>query len=157
MASVLTNFARDGLIGPVPVLTSDDCRAIRRHMSDPKRPPPADWHKGGAVTDWLLYRLAASPRLLSLITPILGDDILLWGCSFVRRSPGEVHPWHVDIETCDPDGRYVTAWFGLQNTSSRSGLSLIAGSHTLETVQQVQSEQSYRRGEPSAEIVLEWA
>jgi mannose-6-phosphate isomerase-like protein (cupin superfamily) len=157
MASVLTNFARDGLIGPVPVLTSHDCRAIRRHMSDPKRPPPADWHKGGAVTDWLLYRLAASPRLLSLITPILGDDILLWGCSFVRRSPGEVHPWHVDIETCDPGGRYVTAWFGLQNTSSRSGLSLIAGSHTLETVQQVQSEQSYRRGEPSAEIVLEWA
>jgi mannose-6-phosphate isomerase-like protein (cupin superfamily) len=126
-------------------------------MTDPNRPPPADWHKGGAVTDWLLYRLAASPRLLSLLTPILGSDILLWGASFVRRYPGEVHPWHVDIETCDPDGRYVTAWIGLENTSSGSGLALITGSHKFETVQQVQSEENYRRGEAPMETVLAWA
>ena len=87
-ASVATSFARDGFLGPVPILTREECRAIGKHMAEPSRPPPADWHKGGAVTDWLLYRLGASPRLLSLLTPILGEDVLLWGCSFVRRRPG---------------------------------------------------------------------
>jgi mannose-6-phosphate isomerase-like protein (cupin superfamily) len=153
----LASFARDGFVGPVPILTRHECRTLRRHMTDPKRPPPADWHKGGAITDWLLYRLAASPRLLSILTPIIGDDIVLWGCSFVRRRAGDVHPWHVDIETSDAEGSYVTAWIGLENASSRSGLSLITGSHKLETVQQVQSEQSYRRGEAPTETVLAWA
>jgi mannose-6-phosphate isomerase-like protein (cupin superfamily) len=152
-----TPFARDGFMGPVRVLSRRDCRILKRHLDDDRRPLPADWNKGNAVTDRLLYRLGASPALLDLITPILGEDIVLWGCSVVRRSPGKVHPWHVDIEASSPGGQYVTAWIGIENTRRSSGLQLIAGSHLAEPVQQAQLQRGYRRGEAPIETVLEWA
>jgi mannose-6-phosphate isomerase-like protein (cupin superfamily) len=158
MKSPQTPFVRDGYLGPVRVLKPSECRAVKKHFENGKRPPPADWHKGGAVTDWLLYRLAASPRLLKLVTPILGEDIVLWGCSMVRRRPGQGHPWHVDIETSRPNGRYVSVWIGLENTSRESGLQLLAGSHFSDkTIQQVQAEKGYHRGDASTETVLAWA
>ncbi|MEO6255522.1 MAG: cupin domain-containing protein [Sphingomicrobium sp.] len=158
MNSPQTAFDRDGYLGPVKVLNADECRTVRDHLADSRRPPPADWGKGWAVTDWLLYRLAASPRVLELVTPILGEDIVLWGCSVVRRRPGQGHPWHVDIETSTPNGRYVSVWIGLENTSVQSGLQLLAGTHSSDKViQQVQAEKGFRRGDASTETVLAWA
>lgn len=152
------SFARDGYLGPVRVLSPSECRSVGDHLADENRPPPADWHKGGAVTDWLMYRLAASPRLLDLVRPILGDNILLWGCSVIRRRPGQGHPWHVDIETSTPGGRYASVWIGLENTSVESGLQLIAGSHSSgKVIQQVQAEKGFRRGDAPTQTVLEWA
>jgi mannose-6-phosphate isomerase-like protein (cupin superfamily) len=104
-----------------------------------------------------MARLATNPHLLELLTPLLGEDIVLWGCSIVRRGPGEKHPWHVDIETTHPGGRYVTAWIGLENTSKESGLQLIAGSHRGKIIQEVQAELGFRRGEASTDTVLGWA
>jgi quercetin dioxygenase-like cupin family protein len=154
----LERFHRDGFTGPIRLLTARECRVLNRHLNSDGRPLPADWHKGGAVTDWLLYRVATDPRLLELLTPILGENIVLWGCSVVRRRAREAHPWHVDIETSTPDGRYVSAWIGLENTRRNSGLQLISGSHMSgKTIQQVQSERGFRRGEATAETVLGWA
>ena len=158
MNSPQSSFARNGFLGPVRVLTQAECRALRRHLADSRRAPPADWHKGWAVTDWLMYRLAASPRVVELVRPILGENILLWGCSVVRRGPGQGHPWHVDIETSTRNGRYVSLWIGLKNTSVESGLQLIAGSHSSgKVIQQVQAEKGFRRGVAPTETVLEWA
>ena len=158
MNSPQNSFDRDGYLGPVKVLTAGECRTVMEHLADHRRPPPADWHKGWAVTDWLMYRLAASPRLLGLVTPILGEDVVLWGCSVVRRRPGEAHPWHVDIETSGPEGRYVSVWIGLENTGAAAGLQLVAGSHACrKVIQQVQAEKGLRRGEASTETVLAWA
>src|SRR4051794_28238187 len=157
MTLVPAAFVSAGFIGPVRVFTERECSLLSAYLRKGQRPPPADWHKGSAVTDWLLYRIAGSPHLLALLTPLLGEDILLWGCSVVERRPGEVHPWHVDIETSNPNGRYVSAWIGLENTRN-SALQLIAGSHALgKTIQQVQREQGYRRGEATTDTVLSWA
>src|SRR3954466_506179 len=140
MTLVPASFASDGFIGPVRVFTERECRVLSAYLKKGQRPAPADWEKGSAVTDWLLYRIAGSPRLLALLKPLLGEDILLWGCSVVTRRPGEAHPWHSDIETSNPKGRYVSAWIGLKNTSPDSALQVIAGSHALrKTIQQVQS------------------
>lgn len=153
----LSPFQRDGYLAPVPLLTPGECRTLITHFEQAKRPPPADWEKGAAVTDWLLYRMATNPRLLEVLTPMLGRDIILWACSLVRSRPGDVHPWHVDIETTVPNGRYVSAWIGLENTWVNS-LQLIAGSHVGgKSIQQVQAERGCRRGEASTETVLGWA
>lgn len=156
--AVLAGFERDGFIGPVPMLSRRECRALMGWLDSDVRPLAADWSKGAAVTDWLLYRLAANPRLLRLVEAILGRDVLLWGCSVARRGPGEIHPWHVDIETSAPDGRFVTAWIGLENVRRNPGLRLIAGSHRAgRTVQEAQAEHGCRRGEAASETVLDWA
>lgn len=155
---VQASFERDGFLGPVQLFTPRECRALLTYLDDHRRPAPADWQKGGAVTDWLLYRLAADPRLIDVLRPILGEDFILWGCSAVRRHPGEIHPWHVDVETSAPDGSFVSVWIGLENTRSKPGLQLVAGSHVAgATVQQVQAQHGFGRGKASTETVLAWA
>ena len=158
MESILTAYQRDGFSAPFRLLTKRECSALCRHLDSDRTAPPADWHKGQAVTDWPLYRLAANPRLLELLTPILGKDIVLWGCSVVRRRPGEDHPWHVDIESSWAKGRFATVWMALENGHRNAGLQLIAGSHLFqETVQQVQRDMGFERGKAAASTVLDWA
>jgi oxalate decarboxylase/phosphoglucose isomerase-like protein (cupin superfamily) len=149
-------FSREGFLAPVPVLTARECGVVREHLRWAS-PQPADWAKGRAATDWLMAHLGASPRLLELLTPLLGDNIVLWGCSVVRRKPGKQHPWHVDIETSDPAARFVSAWIGLKNTSKQSGLELIAGSHRARTVQEIQHAHGMHRGDAATATVLDWA
>ena len=157
MIPVGENFARDGFLGPVPLLTEKQCAALVNHFESDKRPPPAVWGKGSALTDWVLNSVAAQPRLLALLTPLLGENIVLWGTSLIRRVPGEVHPWHVDIESASPDGRFVTVWIGLENTSSASSIRLIAGSHLCNPIQQFRAESGLAREEASTEAALAWA
>lgn len=147
---------RDGFITTGPLLNPRRCRALIDHFHG-AHPAPADWPKGAAATDWLLHRVAADRRILDLIAPIVGTDVLLWGCSLVRSAPGSVHPWHVDIECTVASGRYATVWIGLEHTRGNA-LQLISGSHRFgRTVQQEQAERGYARGAASTETVLGWA
>ena len=155
--STLGAFARDGFLGPIPMLDPERCRLLVDRLSGPSAPAPAVWLKGGAVTDWRLSRLGSDPRLLKLLTPILGPDIILWGAKLITRKPGQVHLWHVDSESSAPDGRFVTAWIGLHNTTGESGIRMIAGSHLCRTIEQFQAETGCSRADTSTETALEWA
>lgn len=153
----LRQFKVHGFIGPVPFLTRRECRLLIRYLNRSGRPTAAEWSKGAAVTDWLLYRLAADPRLLDWVKGILGENVVLWGCSVVQRGPKTNHPWHVDIESSAPDARCVTVWIGLENTRRNGALELIAGSHGAgKVIQQIQWERGFRRGEATTETVLGW-
>ncbi|MEP6937369.1 MAG: phytanoyl-CoA dioxygenase family protein [Chthoniobacterales bacterium] len=106
----------------------------------------------------MLYDLATRPALVALLRPLLGENFLLWGASLIVREPAQVHPWHCDIESCNPNGGFVTVWIGIENTSLESALQLIAGSHAIEkTIQQAAHERGLRRGEASVESVVGWA
>ncbi len=152
------SFASDGFLGPVRLLDARQCRAVVTHLTSPNRAAPAVWKKGGAVTDWLLYQLGSDRRLLELLTPLLGDDIILWGTKLIFRNPGHIHTWHVDEETEAPDGRFVTAWIGLHNTTANSGIRMIAGSHLCNrTLSQFQADTGVLREDSTTETVLRWA
>ena len=152
------DFARDGFIGPVPVLTAGECASLAAHLESDECPAPAVWEKGRAVSDPRLRELASDPRILKLLTPILGDDISLWGASVARRKAGQVHRWHCDIESAAPDGRFATIWLGLENTSRDTSLRVIAGSHLCgKTVQQCQTENGFGFLDTPNDAVLEWA
>jgi mannose-6-phosphate isomerase-like protein (cupin superfamily) len=151
-------FARDGFVGPLPLLEPHQCGALVNWLTGPQAPAPAVWLKGGAVTDWRLSKLGAHPRLMAMLKPILGRDIILWGAKLIVRKPGQVHLWHVDAETSAPGGRYVTAWIGLHNTSGDSGIRMIAGSHRCRrTLEQFQADEDRSRNETSNEDALAWA
>ena len=154
----LRSFAADGFAGPVRLLDRDQCRLLARHLERTEQHSPPEWKKGRAAVDGLLARIAAHPAMLALITPLLGPDVILWGASAVRQRPGWGHAWHVDSESADGNGRFISAWIGLENVTPKSGLRLIAGSHLCgRTVQQAQSEAGLRRGEPTDQQVLDWA
>ena len=152
------SFASLGFGGPFAFFTPEECQRILAHEQDGTRPAPLNWWKGRAATDPFYARLASDERILNLLRPILGNDIVLWGVDLAHRPPDAVHPWHCDIESCAPGGGFASIWIGLNNTSQASSLNFITRTHKLgKTVQEEASRHGVRRKDIRREDVLEWA
>jgi mannose-6-phosphate isomerase-like protein (cupin superfamily) len=148
-------FARDGFLGPIRLFTEAQSRIIAERLRRKDHPAPAEWVKGHAVTDRFWYELATRPLLLSLLRSLLGTDVILWGARLIKRKPGQIHVWHTDIESSAPEGGFVSAWVGIENTSQESALQLVTRSHLFgKTSQQALQEKGFRRGEASLSDVL---
>jgi mannose-6-phosphate isomerase-like protein (cupin superfamily) len=147
-----------GFIGPIDLFTREQCELILKHYRRGVPPPQPEWPKDLAVRDRFFYEVAKRPALISLLRPLLGEDIVLWGASVVERAPGQTHIWHTDIETSAPEGRFVTVWVGLENTCRDSALQLISRSHRFgRPIQQEVYERGLQRGEATDEMVKAWA
>lgn len=148
-------FARDGFLGPIRIFSAAECRRIAGYLHRDAFPAPADWYKGRGVHERFLYDLATRPAVVSLLTRILGDDVVLWGVQAVIRGPGDVHPWHSDIESCAPAERFASLWVGIEHTSRESALQLITRSHRLgKTVQEARLERGMTREMGTKEAML---
>ena len=148
-------FERDGFIGPVPLLDPEECRAVVEYLGRPDLPEPPDWEKGRAVRERFLYDVATRREVVEPVGEILGDEVVLWGITAVRRVPGQIHPWHSDIESYDPDGGFVSVWIGVENTSRESSLQLITGTHRLgRSVQQARADDGLARDDATPEAML---
>ena len=77
--------------------------------------------------------LARDPQIVELVSGVIGEDVILWGCHVFCKPPveGFETPWHQDghygpirpLATC-------TAWVALEDSKSDNGcLRLIPGSH----------------------------
>jgi mannose-6-phosphate isomerase-like protein (cupin superfamily) len=148
-------FAPNGFFGPFRLFSRAECRRIATYLRGSPRPAPADWYKGRGVHERFLYELATRPSVVSLLTAVLGHDVVLWGVQAVVRGPGAVHPWHSDIESCAPDERFATLWVGIDHTSRESALQLITRSHRFgRTVQEARLERGIPREQGTAETML---
>ncbi|QIG51925.1 hypothetical protein G5V57_32025 [Nordella sp. HKS 07] len=157
-AGLKATFERQGYAGPYRFLTDAECRLLQRYVRSGELAAPAVWGKGLAVRDQLLYGLATKPELLVALAQLLGQHVYLWGAQVIAKEPGEVHPWHTDIETSHPGGRFVSVWIGLENTSAQSALQHIGGSHRIgKPLQQVAHEKQVARPDRTAERALAWA
>lgn len=151
-------FRLRGVSNPIPLLTQAECQAILAHQASRNLPAPLDWWKGRAASDPFYHALACDERILGLLRPLLGRDIVLWGVDLVRREPRQAHPWHCDIESAAPDGRFASVWIGLENVSRESALISIAGSHRFgRTIQEEAARWGLKRGQASSDLVLSWA
>lgn len=156
MPMLAADFARDGFLGPIRLFTPAECRAIIGYLRSSARPAPSTWFKGRAVHDRFLYEIATRPTILEQLGCILGSDVVLWGASDVRRRPGQVHPWHSDIESCAPEGGFVSVWIGIENTTRESALQVIRGSHLIKrSVQEARASAGLSREGASPEALLE--
>src|SRR3977135_1897179 len=96
-----SDFSRDGFMGPIRLFTPAKCDLIVQSIRFGTHPPPMDWPKGRAANDRFFHDLAVRPSLLALLAPLLGKDIVLWGVDVIERNPGEIHPWHTDMESSE--------------------------------------------------------
>lgn len=150
-------FSRDGFVGPISFLTRQQALFLTRHFQAlPK--DRSRWEKSLAAFDPVSYEIASNPDLLRLVRDLIGDDVVLWGCSFVVRKPGEIHPWHCDAESSAPEGGFVSAWVGLLNTGKESSLCLIPGSHTYGlTIQEAAARERIARSNRNDDVALRLA
>lgn len=87
----------------------------------------------GVRGDARFLALARDPRIVELVSGVLGDDIVLWGCHVFCKPAGDGYetPWH-------QDGHYwpirplanCTVWVALEASTVENGcLRVIPGSH----------------------------
>src|SRR5262245_32394748 len=74
-------FLRDGFIGPIDLFTREQCELILKHYRRAAPPLQPGWMKDLAVCDRFFYEVATRSALISLLKPLLGQDIVLWGAT----------------------------------------------------------------------------
>ena len=139
------SFARKGWSGPHRLMPAAEARLLGAFTAEclPRVSDPSSW--SGRTPDfrarpWFkslhahapaFHDLARHPALVAAVTGTLGPDVIAWGVSAMRKGPGDVHPWHVDIKHIAWRG--VSVFLGLSGTvPDRSGLKFIGGSHRLQ-------------------------
>lgn len=138
------DFSTQGYTRPVRLL---DRHEARRHYQALVRArhdeAPLDWQKAWAAASTAFFALASHPDILSRVSELLGDDILIWGARLVHMSPGASHEWHSDLESSAPSAKTVSVWVALKDCSRDSSLRLLPGSQLFgEAVQQIRATQS---------------
>jgi len=149
-------FSRDGFLGAVPIFDASECADLFRLATSSGRARPKEWTKGYAATHTSFYNAAADSRLINLVKPLIGPDVILWGARTVTKKVGDVHAFHTDIEASSPTGRFASIWIGLNNTGAQSGLKFVRGSHRFgKAVQQLENETGLQ--DVGDETILDWA
>ena len=152
----LEEFQQKGYLAPVPVFGRWRAHQWIKRLKGCQR--PKDWSKSRAVHYPVYSQLAQQPRIVDTVKQLIGENVILWGASLVRRRPGEDHPWHSDVETAYACGNTVSVWIALSNVSSKSGLQFVSGSHLFgASVQELRYRHNVDRSDTSNAQVLDWA
>ena len=150
-------FAEQGYLAPIRVLSSRECRRFLSAATDPRTPPPLDWYKGHAASSRAFYKIGTYPPIIDVVTALLGEHVMLWGADIVDRPPDAVHSWHTDIESSNPSGGTVSVWIGLEGTTRDSSLLVIPYSNRFGiTVQEVEDRLGKSRDDTTNDDIVRW-
>ena len=150
-------FRERGYAAPISLFGGRECASVLDALRNASE-APHEWHKGCAAASPAYFEIATDPRVLDLVTAVLGDDVLLWGASLVLRRPGHMHPWHTDIESASATAECASLWIGLQGTSAESSLAVVPYSHRFGVpLQQAASEDASTRAAALDADVARWA
>ena len=151
-------FAERGYLGPVRVLSAQECARFLKGAFGPCERPPLDWDKGHAASSRAFYEIGTHPAIIEVVAGLLGEDVMLWGASVQNRPPGVIHAWHSDIETSAPLGKTLSAWIGIEHTNRDSSLAIIPYSHRLGvTIQELRHQYGKGRDETTSDDIVRWA
>ncbi len=119
-------FNEEGFLGPYSLFDPNEAKNIfARCFSYPR--PLLPWSKGRHTVVREVAETATHPAIVEKITPLLGEDILLWGSMLIRQKPSAKHPVHVDVEHVEWPG--ISVWIGIENVTNQSSFCVVPGSH----------------------------
>jgi ectoine hydroxylase-related dioxygenase (phytanoyl-CoA dioxygenase family) len=133
----MDDFASNGIAFPMTVLDGDALRDVQRGYAEVVA------EHGGSVTRldrlhvnyaWA-YELAIHPRIIEVVSRIIGDDVLVWGTLILSKPPRDdaFIAWHQDGAYASflGDAPSVSAWIALSDSTVESGcMRVVPGSHT---------------------------
>jgi hypothetical protein len=149
-AEEIAHYHRDGWVRPAFRLPETQVTRMREALDDliarnpgvrPEKLVSAHIEGGadggdngeGVKGSKAFLQLAMDPQIVELVSGVIGDDIILWGCHVFCKPPVEGYetPWHQDghywpirpLATC-------TVWVALEASDKGNGcLRVIPGSH----------------------------
>ena len=140
-------YVNDGFFFPIDVINETQAQALRADLEAAEAEVADDPEKLmllQSYPDRLLPsfdRLIRDPNLIAAVSPILGDDLMVWsGGLFLKEanSPGIV-TWHQDLNYWGLDELdEITAWVALSPSNIANGcMRFVPGSHTRQLVPHV--------------------
>lgn len=141
----IASYRNDGYVVPRFRLPEDDVAQLRATLDTLIKANPdvrpeklvsahiegrnAEGVRGSAV----FLELAQRPEIVDLVSDLIGEDVILWGCHIFCKPGGTGYetPWHQDghywpirpLATC-------TVWIALDHSTTQNGcLRVIPGSH----------------------------
>lgn len=130
-------FKTDGLLFPKPALSADEAAAalaqLERYESDSRGTVNGKWrYKSHLVFPWI-NRIMRLPKLLQLVEPLLGPDLMVWTSHLYPKEPGDGRfiSWHQDSAHWGLDSeQIVTLWLALTPVTEENGcMRMLPGTH----------------------------
>ena len=133
-ADIARDFARDGFVSPLEILSVEEAAAHRRRMEEAEAKFGALHYEYKVHTILRSpYELAVHPRVLDAVEHMIGPDILLYSAGYIVKEPcSEGHvSWHQDLTYWGFSGdQEVALWLALSPATAESGcMRMLPGSH----------------------------
>jgi len=133
------NYERDGFAFPIRVMDEGQARAYRDELEKIEAAVRDNAEKSKAVRTYcnlsmpFVDEVSRNPAVIEPVAEILGEDILVFGCSFFTKEANSTSyvSWHQDLHYWGLDNEEeVTAWVALSPSTVASGcMRFVAGSH----------------------------
>ena len=127
-------FDEAGFVSPVRIIDESEAAEHRARMERAEA-SFGDLHYQGKVHTILRspWELATHPRVLEIVTALIGPDVLLWNGTYIVKEPhSPAHvSWHQDLAYWGLGGEtQVSMWLALSPANEASGcMRMIPGSH----------------------------
>ena len=131
-------FNRDGYLKGLRVFSDTEIAGIRGYFDDLLARTLAAGGDSYSISSAHLqygrvYDLLAHPRIIALVTDLLGEQIVGWGSHFFCKMPGDgkAVAWHQDASYWPlTPSKAVTVWLAIDTADRENGcMRFIAGSH----------------------------
>ncbi len=143
-AEEVEQFHRQGYLGPFEAMPAETMIALRNDITQllqtkPEPFPEEGWHASliprhhnRFLDSPLAYRLSTLPEMVSRMTCIVGEDLMLWRAHFFDKGPGAKEiPWHQDYNYWPLEPPVIiSAWLAIDRvTRENACMQIIPGSH----------------------------
>lgn len=143
-ADQVAQFHQKGFLGPFEAMSVEYMNSLRGAVTEllqtkPNPYPEEGWHASliprhhnRFLDSALAYRLSTLPEMLSRMTNIVGEDLLLWRAHFFDKGPGAKEiPWHQDYNYWPLEPPVIiSAWLAIDRvTRENACMQFIPGSH----------------------------
>ena len=142
--TIAETYEQDGFVFPYDVIREDEARAIRADLEAgeaelaDRRAELAMLRNYPARLLPSFDRLIRHPRLIDVVTELLGPDLLVWsnGLFLKEANTPSYVTWHQDLNYWGlDDEKEITAWVALTPSTVGSGcMRFMPGSHTQRIV-----------------------
>jgi len=137
--TIADRYARDGFVAPIRVFDAEKAAACRTELERAEA-NAADLPEGNSLFReyaniglGFVGEIVADRAVTDPVAAILGDDLLIMGCSFFIKEPRTTAyvSWHQDLHYWGLEGDdEITAWIALSPATRASGaMRFVPGSH----------------------------
>jgi non-haem Fe2+, alpha-ketoglutarate-dependent halogenase len=134
----IAHFNERGFVAPISIYTPTEIQSIRSYFDELLAKIVASGGDSYSISSAHLkygpvYDILTEPRIVAVVSDLLGDDVVGWGSHFFCKMPkdGKAVAWHQDASYWPlSPSKAVTVWLAIDDADRENAcMKFIAGSH----------------------------